>query len=315
MKRQVNRRQFLRNTSLAGLGVGVLVNNSVSANPEGTELCNKTTLDYYGQGPFYTPNAPIISEGLLVSENEPGERLIISGRVYNLDCTEVIPNAVIDIWHADDAGAYDNSGFNLRGKVTSNSEGFYLFETIKPGKYLNGSSFRPSHIHLKITPPGFSDLTTQLYFTGDSDIPGDAAASITSGNFDATSRIIQLTTNEDGKLEGVWDIVLNGEGVIASNDMHLNQGMIYSVSPNPISELVSINFGVFRASKVSLKVFNLAGVLVADIDSLDLSPEKYTVDWKPSPDLPSGNYFIILTLDNLQVHYLKILKSPTLRSY
>ena len=103
-----------------------------------------------------------------------GTRLIISGQVYNLECSEIIPNAEIDIWHANDSGSYDNYGFNLRGKTYSNAQGFYIFETIKPGLYLNGSTYRPSHIHFKITPPGFNTLITQLYFEGDPYIPTDA---------------------------------------------------------------------------------------------------------------------------------------------
>ena len=85
---------------------------------------------------------------------------------------------------------------------------FYIFETIKPGLYLNGSSYRPSHIHFKITPPGFNALITQLYFQGDPYIPTDAAASVNSGSFDATHRIIPLVTNINGDLEGTWDIII-----------------------------------------------------------------------------------------------------------
>ena len=78
--------------------------------------------------------------------------------------------------------------------------------------YLNGSTFRPSHIHFKITPPGFNTLITQLYFQGDPYLSTDAAASITSGSFDATNRIIPLVTNSNGDLEGTWDIVIDGNG-------------------------------------------------------------------------------------------------------
>lgn len=55
--------------------------------------------------------------------------------------------------------------------IKAQSEGFYLFETIIPGKYLNGAKYRTGHIHFKITPSGFPTLTTQLYFEGDTDIP------------------------------------------------------------------------------------------------------------------------------------------------
>ena len=36
-------------------------------------------------------------------------------------------NTEIDIWHANDAGEYDNIGYNLRGKTITNSQGFYVF--------------------------------------------------------------------------------------------------------------------------------------------------------------------------------------------
>ena len=145
-----SRRNFLKNVSLASLSVAALpigVRAVSGLNPEDelqTVACDKTTLDLYGQGPFYTANPPQISNNVLAAANEPGTRIIISGRVMNLDCTEAIANAEIDIWHANDAGQYDNSGYNLRGKVYANAQGFYSFETIWPGKYLNGNQYRPS---------------------------------------------------------------------------------------------------------------------------------------------------------------------------
>lgn len=230
------RRQFLKTTSLAALTLGIAPSVS-QARPEQDNTagiaCDKTTLDFYGEGPFYTENPPVLVDGILADENEPGTRLVISGRVFNLDCSEHIPNAIIDIWHADDAGAYDNAGFKLRGQTTTNEKGFYLFETILPGKYLNGGSFRPAHIHFKITPPGFETLTTQLYFEGDDAIAGDAAASITEGQYDATHRIIPLATDNNGKFTGTWDISINGDGITGTRDLHLNNGMIYESFPNP----------------------------------------------------------------------------------
>lgn len=126
-----DRRQFLRNVSLASISMG-LVPVTVKGSPgDRTPItCDPTTLDFYGEGPFYTPNPPDILNNQLADQNESGTRLIVSGRVHNLDCTEIIPGTVIDVWHADDSGAYDNVGYNLRGVTESNSQGFYMFETI-----------------------------------------------------------------------------------------------------------------------------------------------------------------------------------------
>jgi protocatechuate 3,4-dioxygenase beta subunit len=306
-----SRRQFLRNTVLASMSVALLPaiakSNSNQRNKAVT-TCNPTTLDYYGQGPFYLANAPTIINNQLASSTEPGTRLILSGLVQTLDCSAVIPNTLIDVWHANNAGAYDNSGFNLRGKTNSNSQGYYLIETILPGKYLNGTQYRPSHIHFKITPPGFPTLITQLYFQGDPDIPADAAASITSGTYDATHRIIPITLNAQGKYEGTWDIAIDGSGVIGIPDIHLDKGIIYSVSPNPFTDAVEINYGIFQKSKVNIQIFNIQGSLVATLDEQNLEPQKYNAVWKPDKKLPGGNYFVALKLNDLQVHYLKIIK-------
>ena len=312
MKNKDSRRQFLRNTSLAALSLGILpsiAKTTEPLKPNSPILCDESTEDAYGQGPFYTANAPAIQNDMLADSNETGKRLILSGQVYNLACSEVIPNTEIDIWHANDAGAYDNTGYNLRGKATSNPQGFYVFETIKPGLYLNGATYRPSHFHFKITPPNFPTLITQLYFAGDPHIASDAAASITSGTFDATNRIIPLTTNANGDLEGTWDIIINGEGTpLGSNNIHLDKGIIYSASPNPFNNRVEIKYGVFQESKVSLFVYDINGRVVSQLDEKQLSPEKYEVIWEPESKLPTGHYFIALKINDLQVHYLKVIK-------
>ena len=311
-----NRRRFLKNTALSLLSVTAIPNILKASNlkvsigeEDLTSTCDESTEDAYGQGPFYTANAPTIQNDKLSDVNEVGTRIIISGQVYNLDCSEVIPNTEIDIWQANNAGQYDNLGYNLRGKTTTNSQGFYLFETIKPGFYLNGSTFRPSHIHFKITPPGFSTLITQLYFQGDPYIPSDAAASITSGQYDATNRIIPLTTNSNGDLEGVWDIIIDGNGVsIGTNNIHLDKGIIYTATPNPFTDHLEINYGVFQKSKVNISIYDIRGRVVATLDQRILGPEKYSVHWSPPRDLPKGHYFIAIMINDLQVHYLKVIR-------
>ena len=302
------RRQFLRNTALTVVGIGILPNLASAAprqEPSAAD-CPPTTLDYYGQGPFYTAGPPDIQSNQLAEASEPGTRLIVSGVVRNLDCTELIHDTVIDVWHADDAGAYDNVGYNLRGKAYSNAQGFYLFETVQPGKYLNGSQYRPSHIHFKITPPGYPTVITQLYFEGDPEIPNDAAASITSGQYDATNRIIPLTLN-GSQYEATWDIIVDGDGTSTGmTPLHLENGMIYSASPNPFNDEVEIKYGLFKPAKSAIHIFDLNGSQVAVLEEQQLKPQKYQAVWRPQGSLPSGHYFIALKVNDLQVHYLKV---------
>ena len=133
-----------------------------------------------------------------------GVPLSVQGTVFASDCVTPLANATVDIWHADDDGHYDNDTveFKLRGQVTTNDAGHYEFHTILPGRYLNGSTYRPRHIHYKASFTHQNDLielTTQLYFEGDEFIANDPWATPT--------RTIPLTTEEQGHT-GVFDIVL-----------------------------------------------------------------------------------------------------------
>jgi protocatechuate 3,4-dioxygenase beta subunit len=305
-----SRRQFLRNTALATVSAGIFpsVVQGTRNQAKVVEDCNLTTLDYYGQGPFYTPAAPIITNNRLADENEPGKRLILSGIVKTLDCSKVIANAAIDLWQADATGQYDNTGFKLHGVTYSNDQGYYLIETILPGKYLNGASYRPSHIHFKITPPGFPTLTTQLYFQGDEDIRNDAAASIKSGHYDASHRTIPVVLNTGGKYEATWDIIINGDGLTSVDSLHLDKGILYSVSPNPFADRLTINYGIYQQAKVTIHVFDMKGNMVAKLDEAHLNAEKYSMIWQPDSQLLAGIYWVTLKINDSQVHYLKIVK-------
>jgi protocatechuate 3,4-dioxygenase beta subunit len=123
-------------------------------------------------GPYYRASAPFRSD--LTEAGMVGTRITVSGRVLDADCAP-IAGALLDIWQADDEGDYDNDGnddpppgtFVLRGRLNADDSGNYQFHTIIPGHYLNGAQYRPAHLHIKVSAPGFVELTTQLYFEGD----------------------------------------------------------------------------------------------------------------------------------------------------
>ena len=301
-----NRREFLINTTLVSIGSSLLSSRLSKSKSIDLQNCEKTTADYFGEGPFYTDQPPIIKNNLLAPATAKGKRLIIMGRVLNLKCSEFLPETIVDVWHANHKGQYDNTGYKLRGFTKTNAQGFYLFETIMPGKYLNGPEYRPAHIHFKIKPPGFEALTTQLYFEGDDRIADDKSASIKSGNFDASNRIISLNKNNEGQLEGQFDIVINGDGpTIGAQDLHLNTGMIYKTEKSENG--IDIDYGVFKTAKVGLVVYDMQGQQVAILEEKMMTPEKYKASWKPKEDLSTGYYFVAIKINDLQVHYQKVI--------
>ena len=84
--------------------------------------------------------------------------------------------------------------------------------------------------------------------------------------------------------------------------------MLYKAGPNPFTNQIKIEYGVFTNSKVSLSVYNLEGKLVATLEERTLQAEKYEAIWEPDSLLPNGHYFIALKINDLQVHYIKVIR-------
>ncbi|MDQ3341940.1 MAG: intradiol ring-cleavage dioxygenase [Myxococcota bacterium] len=122
------------------------------------------------EGPFYKAGAP--HRAVIATDKDAGERLVISGVVRDTHCTP-IANATLDIWQADARGGYDNDGWGLRGRMTTDKRGRFQLSSIVPGRYLNGRRYRPTHVHVKLRAPNMRELTTQLYFEGDPYNEGD----------------------------------------------------------------------------------------------------------------------------------------------
>ncbi len=116
------------------------------------------------EGPYYLPGAP--ERAVLASPGTRGQPLVIAGRVAGASCV-ALAGARLEIWHADDAGAYDLGGWRQRGTLHSAADGSWRVDTIVPGRYLDAGHFRPRHVHVKVAGAGHQPLTTQLYFEGD----------------------------------------------------------------------------------------------------------------------------------------------------
>jgi len=111
-------------------------------------------------GPFYKPRSP--ERTSLVETDMKGAPLELSGRVYGRNC-KPLAGALLDFWHCDDDGIYDNDGFRLRGHQFTDAQGRYRLTTIVPGVYTG----RTCHIHVRVQASGGRVLTTQIYFPGE----------------------------------------------------------------------------------------------------------------------------------------------------
>ena len=112
------------------------------------------------EGPFFTPNSPLRAS--LVEAGSKAGRFVVTGQVLSAQC-KPLANALVDVWHADEEGDYDNAGSRYRGHQFTDADGRYRFETIVPALYPG----RTRHYHVKIQPKGGRLVTTQLYFPGE----------------------------------------------------------------------------------------------------------------------------------------------------
>ncbi len=140
---------------------------------------------------------------VLVSENEPGQTLIVRGTVYAPDGTTPVPGLQLNVHHTDSMGYYcmlpsperdrtlprDNcpdsppNTARIRATLTTDAQGRYEFHSIKPGAYPNRRD--AAHIHFHASGQGYAQQSPPaLLFAGDPFITeADAAANARLGKF------------------------------------------------------------------------------------------------------------------------------------
>ena len=150
------RRSFLLTTALASFGLAA-GEASAQGGLTPTPACGEGPTVRQTEGPFFKPSSPERSD--LREPGLAGRAVELSGLVLTRSCRPVA-GALVDLWHADDKGDYDDRGFRCRGHVYTDAEGRYRFRTIVPAVYPG----RTRHYHVKVQAPGRPVLTTQLYF-------------------------------------------------------------------------------------------------------------------------------------------------------
>jgi protocatechuate 3,4-dioxygenase beta subunit len=176
---------------LSGMRSGSAVTQSLPPTPACDDGDNVTIAQT--EGPYYTPDTP--ERTSFIEPDMNGTKLVVSGYVLSTDCTP-IPRALLDFWHCDDAGVYDNVGYRLRGHQFTDENGRYALETILPAVY----SGRTRHIHVKAQAPNQPVLTSQLYFPGE---PANLTDNIYRPELE-----MAVQDSEDGKL-ATFNFVLN----------------------------------------------------------------------------------------------------------
>lgn len=167
------------------LGLSSLVDMMGSRGPAGTT--ERSVL-----GPFYIPRAPMLSHGGDLIRDNPGDPVLMRGRVHGPDAAP-IEGAQIEVWQNAANGLYSNQDpaqhpDNLRCRMITAADGRYEFTTIRPVPYTVPTDgpvgtllaatgrhpWRTAHVHFRVTAKGYNELVTELYPADDPYIDADA---------------------------------------------------------------------------------------------------------------------------------------------
>jgi protocatechuate 3,4-dioxygenase beta subunit len=194
--RPTSRRQILAAGGSAALGLVLAADEGLSQQAlSPTPACHDGEMPTRPQieGPFFKPASPLRAD--LREPGIVGRPIELAGYVLTRACRPVA-GALIELWHADDGGEYDNKGFHLRGHLFADAKGHYAFRTIMPGLYPG----RTRHFHVKVQAAAESPvLTTQLYFPDEPRNPED--------DFFRPELLMQVTISDDA-MKARFDVVL-----------------------------------------------------------------------------------------------------------
>jgi protocatechuate 3,4-dioxygenase beta subunit len=122
--------------------------------------------------PQYEAPADAPSRVVVADAREPGERLIVTGRV--LDGAKPVRGVSIYVFQTDVEGLYargitgNDAELNprLHGAMRSDADGRYEYVTIRPGHYDNNAA----HVHYIVRAPGYKPRLLDLWFEDDPEL-------------------------------------------------------------------------------------------------------------------------------------------------
>lgn len=177
-------------------------------HPEITLESRSTGTGYALCGSCSVPKE-ISSRVWLVQKDEPGERIILSGRIFKEDGVTPDSGVILFLYQTDASGYYHRPEENvfhpgIFGWIRTGRDGSYEIHTIKPAPEILAAN-EPAHIHVHIFGNGMPEhFLHEFWFQGDKNISADEKRA--SEKLSTFSPIIALKKGSDGVMRGVRNI-------------------------------------------------------------------------------------------------------------
>lgn len=162
------------------------------------------------------PTDGLTSEMVLAGPDEPGERLVVTGTVYESDGRTPAAGVLVYAYHTDLTGRYTTRGDEtgngrrhgrLRGWLVTGADGGYRIDTIRPAGY--PGSREPAHVHMTLRPPGGEETWVDAIEFADD--PRLTAAQRARRDGRGGSGVVEPVRGEDGVWRATRDVVLPAE--------------------------------------------------------------------------------------------------------
>lgn len=211
-----NRREFLRRATIAAASFPFLLNckNGTFAQKSNEDILesikkNAKPRGAEGTGAIDAPKN-VSWKTALSGDADKGEKMIVSGTVYQTDGKTPAPKVLIYIYHTDIEGFYgrktgEHKHGRYRGWMLTDAQGKYEFTTIKPAPYPENRF--AAHVHTTLTTRDFSeDWIDNYLFEGDQLI--SAREREQAGKRGGFNPILKLEKNKNGIWTATRDIQL-----------------------------------------------------------------------------------------------------------
>jgi len=214
MERSIeSRRDFLKHASLAialPLVFGCRSDSSAQAKDNSILAALKKNANQDPRDSYWgARNAPadVSWNTRLATDDDKGDRILISGKIYKADGKTAAANTLIYLYHTDVHGIYGRDGQHRHGKyrgwMLTDEQGRYEFASILPASYPDSTIAK--HIHMTLTTTDMKEESVDsILFDGDKFLTA-RDREINRGGFDP---VLKMVKGNDGVLRGTRDIKL-----------------------------------------------------------------------------------------------------------